>query len=442
MSSSFVRQCIAAFGALSVTACGSASTSALDTTDAGPDAALPVVDADSAPDTKGVHIQVVNAQTGLPVREATVVADGRMGTTDAAGEVTMAAGSVARLEVQANGFVPTTWISAPGRELLVRLAPAATPATQGQRLRGSLKALETLEAPDPDHVWQAHIFHTFALDLAGVGDGLKPRANETATCVRGETDTGACSFEIETHPGPQIVYALLTDVDTRGTEQLDDDVAAPVGIAVSSLIDVAPDSTTADITLTPISSAALQAAKVALVESPLGASAFVVGIPGVRLKEGGGVMLFPTESGEVLLPPRADAVGEAAYWLVAETSITEAGGDRVRLRSVRRELEPDDFVLGAWPPILEAPTRDGRLLKLAAASFATLYTLRLRDAQGAPVRDALLVGADTIELSQQDLSASTTVEVTAIGAELPADVFDVQAVRQKVFSEASRASEL
>lgn len=356
-----------------------------------------------------VSVQVVDARTGEPLEGVDVASDRQGVRTDAEGWAQLrSAAEGARLDLSVYDYVPTAWFGAEqGARILMRRTPTERFTVP---VRGTLPALGELDEPEEGHLWRAEIRATLTPDLDAVGEGL---STEVAVCERGVGVEEQCTFDFQTRLGVQRLYAVLFDVDTRGTEDTSDDGKTAVGLAVSPQVEARFDEALTDVTLTALDRDSLVSGSVRVAKSDV-ANAAVVGIPGVTLDDGSGVMLLPGGQGPSLLPPRQGAVGDAGYWLVSEAGYTAEDGDTVRVRVIGRQLEPSAFVMAQWPEAPGASSLQGDQLRLAPAEQSTVHTARLLDADGAPVLDVwLLDGTNSVTLKPEHAASATHAEVTA-----------------------------
>jgi hypothetical protein len=354
-----------------------------------------------------LDVHVVDESSGEPVPRASISVGTHKVSADAAGNARISGLSgIVQVSVSAADFVPSTWLGVGAAEITIPMRPKKPATRPTARAQVSITGLEQLAARDDGASYSLRLHGSLPLDLTGFDDALLASAPKESVCRFKAGERAACTLSVVTRLGAQRLYAILEAVNAAG-ESIE-----PVAISVSPPVNLAPGSTSLATSLPLLPAADLIKAIVKPLGPPTsGASAKVVGVPGMKLNEGS-VMLFPAKD-HVLLPRTGGALGDGTYWYISEASYVDADGDALRILVSHRGLEGGELAPDPWPEVSARPVLAATRLTLAS-STAELRRVVVRDRGGLPILDAVIIGkATTLELP----AAPAQVDVQEIHAD-------------------------
>lgn len=349
---------------------------------------------------KGVlHVHVIDSVTKSPITGASV----RVGTAEAASPLTGQTDSsgLATFEdsaldgpqdvtVTATGHAATTWIGANAANVTIPLEATATPAPATARAEGTIQGWDTRPAPATNHLLLAYIGYSYVEPFDSpentlVQDtqdffGVTLPTNICAKAVIGGTERKACNWKLKTRVGKQIHWAVVIDLDTKGTlSDRSDDTFTVVDYAFLLDQTLAANETKTGETLVPVGSTGMTTATVAMQAAPTGMSA-VAGLPLIKMGDQGDIALAFTPFGPSLLtqpvPALSGVLASAKYDFIAHAK-ADANTDFPQSTIWKRSVPLGGTVdYGAWllPPTSFSATSGTYTYSPAAG--ASLHTVR------------------------------------------------------------------
>jgi len=217
-----------------------------------------------------LNVFVVDSVSKQPIQGANVTvviagdAPDLTGTTAAMGLATItddALDGAQEIAVSAAGHVPATWFGANGAVVTIPLNPtAAPPAADSAQVSGTIEGWADLPAPALGHFTIALVLYSFTKDLDAPDNQIQqpmpaPQQPPANSCVRAPGVQPPCSWSLHTRTGLQTHYAIIADVDTKGTAENTDDTFTVIGFAGKSGVNLAADQTLTNETLTMVDAA-------------------------------------------------------------------------------------------------------------------------------------------------------------------------------------------
>ncbi|MEZ4399137.1 MAG: carboxypeptidase-like regulatory domain-containing protein [Kofleriaceae bacterium] len=304
-----------------------------------------------------VNVYVVDDRSDLALAGATVRVGAVTGTTDAAGLFT-AKGDLAgpqQVTVAAAGYATAVWVGVDGANVTVPVArPRTSSATPPHaEIAGTITGWDALPEPAVDHLTGALVPYSQRPTLDADDNDLAPPPSQTQldanVCVRVRGAATPCAWRANVRTGAVAVFALIVDIDTRGTQPSDDDVVTITGFAKGPTLTVVDSVGQTGIALTPLAASDLITASVALGAPPAGLTQ-QLGIVGLDLGDAGVIRIPPLGTGAVVIPALA-AVGATSYELLASARATATGADGAASVVRRRGLaSASSLAAGAWLP--------------------------------------------------------------------------------------------
>jgi hypothetical protein len=410
-----------------------------------------------------LHVHVVDGVTGQPVVGASVrVGDSAatsplQSTTDATGLASFKDGALKgkqMVTVTAATYAAATWVGANAANLTIPLEATQTPAPATARAEGTIQGWDTRPAPAQNHLLLAYIGYSFVEPFDAPENGLVQDTqdffgvtlptNICAKAVIGGTERKACNWKLKTRVGKQIHWAVVIDLDTKGTlSDRSDDTFTVVDYAFLMDQTLAANETKTGEVLVPVGAGGMTSATVALQAAPAGIDA-VAGLPLIRMGDSGDIALSFTPFGPNALtqpvPALTGGLASAAYDFVAH------GQAAANLRYPQSTIwkhgvsiaSPVDF--GAWlTPPTSFGAQSGTYVFSPAADASTHTVKFLTEGSSGPTvawNVALLDGSTSFALPSLSPSPLPTgqllmrVEALALASFDPED-FSVTALRNE-----------
>jgi hypothetical protein len=153
------------------------------------------------------------------------------GKTDATGLVTFKDASLqgaTTITVTAADHVATTWFGVNGANVTIPVGPAKPPTIETANAAGTIAGWDMLTNAT-NHIWVAFVGSSWSGKLGDPANNIQPPTGmglPPNTCLKLPAPAPAtpCAWKLVTRTGKQIHFALLVDVDTKGTfmDQTDD----------------------------------------------------------------------------------------------------------------------------------------------------------------------------------------------------------------------------
>ncbi len=402
--------------AMAAAACGG------DDGGAGPDAAPQTNHVDNPQPASGggvgsgavngeLNVFVLDARTKAVIEGADVTvvrsAAPLTGKTDSKGLHTFTDAGLAGAQViavSAAGHVPATWYGANGAVVTVTLDPTdAAPAPDTAQVSGTMSLAAPTQA---NHFSAAIVLYSFTRNLDAPENKIQqptgPGPNDPPldVCVRpliGST----CSWSLVTRTGAQTHYAIIVDVDTKGTATNSDDSFTVTGFAGRSGINLTKDQTVTNETLTTLDAGDVATLNVTFPASAPTGLAQVAAIPILQL--GDERMIFPLPSispaaSSAKVPKASGPFAGGKWTVIAQAKVSGMASDPAS-SIFKRDLDPAQTVtLGEFPALPTGLAAGGGTFSFAQVAGASLHLAEVDDSTGKPLWKAVVLDA-TKELS-------------------------------------------
>jgi len=243
-----------------------------------------------------LNVYVTDDDTRAPVASAAV----RVGasadpapctaTTDSTGLAVFNSMSCASLHgkqtltASATGYAPTTWIGVNGTNVTMTVRATTRPTVPSAQVSGTIAGWDSLPAPAQGHSTLAVISYSQSRQLGdaanSIPQGMRNVMVGAATvpiqanlCVRNAV-ADDCACQLTTRTGPQALYAMILDQDTKGTP-LDntDDTFTTIGWAIKTGFDFAAGQSATGETLDQIADADMETLTASIASPPAGLDA-------------------------------------------------------------------------------------------------------------------------------------------------------------------------
>jgi hypothetical protein len=267
-----------------------------------------------------VNVYTIDGDTDDPVSSAEIYI-GEPGdeplevVTDSSGLVTVdddVLDGPTTITVVADGYVTSTWFGADGANVTIPLNPVDDPTDIPQAtLSGTIDGWADMPAPDTDHFIVGIVSYSQTDDLGDPENSLEQPAGGNGlaanACVMAEFLT-ECDFEVNVRTGTITVFAMVVDIDTKGTFEDDtDDTNEIIGFAYKTGLTVEDGVDQSGITLDPVEIGAMTDLDVVVPSLPSGLDDVGV-IMGMDTGDEGILMLAFTDDpdNEVLAVPKLE----------------------------------------------------------------------------------------------------------------------------------------
>lgn len=282
-----------------------------------------------------INVYAIDGATDAPIAGASVRigeaddASPLEGTTDAMGLVTFKDASLqgaSTITVTAADHVATTWVGVNGANVTIPLGPTKPPTVETANVSGTIAGWDNLTNA-MNHIYIALVTYSWSGDLGDpandiqqpMGMGLPPN-----TCLKLPAPAPAqpCAWKLVSRTGKQIHFAILVDVDTKGTFMDDsDDTRAFYGYAFKTGVDLkAGDNVTGEV-LDMFDGGGLVDLKLTVPAPPAGMDESAA-IPLLDMGEEGQIpFYFGPEFALAKVPTLAGIFGSGRYDVIAQARV-------------------------------------------------------------------------------------------------------------------------
>jgi|JI10StandDraft_1071094.scaffolds.fasta_scaffold02978_5 hypothetical protein len=321
-----------------------------------------------------VNVYAIDSDTDAPIAGAMVRVGTLEGTTDATG-LFVAKGDLTgpqTIAVKATGYATGVYVGADGANVTAALdrTPASTTAPPQAEISGTVAGWDDLPLPPANHLTAALVIYSQSRELGAKDNDLAPPPSGSQVpsnvCVKSSQASLPCAWRINARVGTVAVFAIMADIDTRGTAAQDDDVTTVTGFATAPNLVITANQAQANITLTPLAAGSTTTASVSFGAPPPGLTAGLA-IVGVDLGAAGLMRVPPiVPPASTTVVPSLSAFAGASYEFVALAQETVTDGTAAQSIVLRRGLtSASSLAAGEWMP---PPT--GLSSDRASASFA------------------------------------------------------------------------
>jgi len=365
-----------------------------------------------------IHVYAIDTDTDLPIVGATVMAGDQMGTTDATGLATLTGVSgPLTVAAKATGYATQVWVGVDSQNVTLNLDPVGTGTTEPPKaeLAGTITGWDALPAPAAGHATLAFVTYTQDPDIGAEGNNLSPPANNSNICIKAPPPAPAqpCAWRINSRVGQVMAYAIIADVDQRGTPgDGSDDTFTITGYATSAVLTVAANTPQTGIQLTQLAAGSTTTVQPDL-GTPPAALTNRIAVVGVDVGAAGVLRVppFPNAPTGVVLPSLS-AIAGSTYEFLALAG--EPGDEDLAAQSIvrRRGLtSASSIAAGEWMLPPSALSSDRTTASFAPAAGAVVHVIEFDSSSGS--------GTDNRAMGILLLDGSTTVTLPVAFSPLP-----------------------
>jgi hypothetical protein len=381
---------VACAGLVLVAACGGSSTN-------NPDPRLIAGGGAADGAIKGaLHVYVIDVITGAAITGASVrveTATPLVTTTDSTGLATFEDGSLKgpqTVTATATGYAAATWIGADAANLTMPLEPNQTGAPKTARASGSIQGWDARPNPANGHLVIAYVNYSyvqpFDSPLNNIEQGSQTVAGLTlptnicyALTISNNTQK-KCEWQLNTREGKQAHWAVVVDIDTKGTVDRADDTYEIVDYAFLMDQDCVAEHTYTGEVLTPVGANGLVQAAVAFQAAPSGMTS-VAGLPMVELGDAGNIVFtfapFTTGNLDQKVPAISGVLATYKYDFLAMAKAS-ATDDYPQSTIWKHEQSPTATIdFGAWAAPPTGLSATGGTYAFTPVASASLHTVKL-----------------------------------------------------------------
>ncbi len=374
-----------------------------------------------------VHVYAIDVDTDAPIVGAGVLVGDKEGVTDGTGLFTASGVTGPQtVAIKATGYATSVWVGLDSANLTAALdrTPESSTVPKQAELAGTITGWATLPAPAADHFAAAVVSYSHSRELGANDNELDPPdvpgdldANVCARAAVGPVP--ACAWRINARTGRVQPYAVVFDVDTRGTAIESDDVVTITGFAIGPVVTVVDRANQANLALTLLPAGSTTTAQVNFGTPPTGL-ATTFGIVGVDVGEAGLLQIGTAgNTSTSIVMPSLSAIAGSTYQLTAIAQEDVADGTAAQSIVVRRNLASASAIAaGDWLPPPTGLSSDRATVSFGRVAGASVQTVEIDTRTGA---------VNNRQMSVIVLDDSATVTLPTAFAPLPAGSILVRA---------------
>lgn len=336
-----------------------------------------------------LNVYAIDAQTKAPIANADVrvgEADDMeplVGKTDATGLITF---KDAKLEgptsitITAADHVAASWLGVNGANVTVPLDSMKAPPLATANAEGTIDGWDAMPMPAMNHLTIAFVGYSWTGELGGgENDIQQPKGGmgpDPNTCIKGFGQAPPCAWKLITRTGKQAHYAILLDVDTKGTMDQMDDALTVLGFAFQTGLELAAGTTSMGEKLMMFPAASIVDAALTLPTPPTGLDN-AVAIPLLDMGADGKLPFFLGPLGATLrLPTPTDVLSGGKYEVIARATPAMMGVETPSTVTITKDVDVTKAVV---LPAFQAPPADlvasGGTYSFKAATGATVHNV-------------------------------------------------------------------
>ncbi len=401
-----------------------------------------------APIRSALHVHVVDSQTSSPIEGATVwigsPAEPTMaGATDAMGLFTLTGAMLTNsmtVSASAPGRSSATYFGVRGSNVTIGLDQNGSAGASIATVRGTIAGFNDLPGPtEANHFLIGLVDSTRPHDVSGIAGIPQPMGMGEIpdnACARGRMINPECAWTLRTRTGPQTLFAIVFELDTKGTMVKTDDEATLIHFGYLSDLDLAPGEQRAGVSIELTDDALVDVTVDAPDKGSFDSAGSLVGIDygptqGVAMI---GVAFTPAIDTRPM-PPLSGALAGKTYWVLSHGE----GPGRDGSTSIARGLTGEMLTSAPLPGVPD-PTATDYEATLGAPPGVDAASVELRDDDGKLWTGLVLDGSATVPLPSSMLvtGTATRVQVNALQVEFDPEDFTVADVLERVTGLSSR----
>ncbi len=350
-----------------------------------------------------LNVFVVDSLTGDPISGAAVrVGEPEEsapieGDTGASGLVIFTEASLAGAQVihaSAAGHAPATWFGANGAVVTLALAPTGTPAAPDiATVSGTIEGWDAVPVPVTNHIIVGLVLYSFTRNLDAPENQIDqpaslPGALPPNACVRlpAPVPSPACAWTLVTRTGTQTHYAIILDIDGKGTEVDTDDTFEVIGFAAKSGLELIADQTVTNESLEQIAAGDIADLTVTFPASAPTGLGELAALPILYLGDERLLFVFPglsPDNARTKLPKATGELAGGSWNLFAQAKVT-GDADDPSTTTFLHDIDPDSTVtLPAFLPLPTSLAAASGVFSFAAVAGASVYSAEVTEPSGA-----------------------------------------------------------
>ncbi len=336
-----------------------------------------------------LHVHVIDSFTETPIVGASVQLGDREATapqvvvTDATGLASFEdVEGPQQVTITASGYRTGTVIGLDAANFTSGLQPTAPAAALRGHVSGTIVGWDDLPIPAENHLTGGIVVFSQTTDFDDPANDVpqpdvEPMPN---VCFRTQLVAPPCAWELETRVGPQALFAMIVDVDTRGTPDDGDNTITVTGLAYRRGLDVAAGQTLTGQDLAMVPEAGFVDMTIGFDAAPTGldeVGAFAL----LRLGDEGQLALAFTSAtpaaATIAVPALTGELASATYEVLATARSATA-----QTTILTPGAQPGTVPVGAWLATPSNPTATGGTYAFQAVPAASAHSLKIADATG------------------------------------------------------------
>ncbi len=389
-----------------------------------------------------VNVYVIDGDTDQPISGADVYVgepggDPFQGVTDSSGLYAVDDGSLdgpTTITVAADGYPAQTWFGANGANVTIPLSSGATGNVPQATLTGTIAGWDSLPAPQTNHVTIGVVSYSQSRNLGDPENNIQqPSVGQLPANACTKSALGSmCDWSLISRTGKVALFAIILDLDTKGTASGTDDTTTVIGFAFKRGVTVEDGVTQSGLSLTMLDVTAQTDVNVTSDTPPSGLSNDTGVIMGLDLGDEGIAMvsiLQDSSAGTVTVPALSGLFDGASYQAIAFAQMGTADGDPLT-GIIQRDLTDlaGGIDLGPWLPLPSGLAEAGGEYSFTPVDGAALHTFSMRDNGTEAWGGALLDGRTSFTLpgiSPDPLPSAYDLQVSAFDGPLDVESFQI-----------------
>jgi hypothetical protein len=303
------------------------------------------------------------------------------------------------MTIAASGHAPSTWIGCDGSNVTVALRAISSPALGRATVTGTIAGWETLPAPATNHQWLALIGASNNPDLTDRANDIDQGTRQVVIDING-TDypidipanicarnalVDDCNWVLTTHTGPQAIWAILLDQDTKGTDDESDDSTVVTGWAMKTGLNFGKGTTNGGVSLERIADTDMQSFAAMFASGPSGLD-YMVAYPVLDLGAEGRISIIAPvldKNTKMTRVPKLTGPLAGAHYDMLATAIDDPAKPTPATITWLRNVDPSATVaVSSWLPPPSAITMTGGVFSFTPVAGATVHGAELQTMDG------------------------------------------------------------
>ncbi len=289
--------------------------------------------------------------------------------------------------VTANGHIAASWVGVNGANVTIPMDPITEPAIPTANAEGTIEGWDALPPPAMDHILIGFVGYSWTGGLGDKSNDIQqpknPMGIDPNACVKVAGQAPPCAWKLITRTGKQAHYAIILDVDTKGTMDQMDDSFAINGFAFQTGLDIAAGTTSKGETLKMFPTASIVDVQLTVPMPPAGIDQ-TVAIPLLDLGADGKLPFFLGPLGVALrMPLPTDILAGGTYEFIARATPSAMGVETPSSVSITKNV---DISKAITLPNFQSPPADlvasGGTYSFKPVDGATVHSIAFAGATG------------------------------------------------------------